>query len=230
MLKSNGKHKTQPTPMNVTHFIYAALVASAAAFFISCEDDSYRTATQRLDLVDFISDENGLSHKMVLDNGDTLRLTHPEGGFLPDTICRCQAVYRPAGGADNGVVEVTSLGQILTLPPLRYNIVYADPVSVTSAWLGGNYLNLRLLLRTKGSAHAIGFAFLGYSEADNGAQTLELMLYNNSGNDDEYFSRETFVSCALHGYIDNLKPGRDSVAIKVNEYDKGFVDHRLPLR
>ena len=86
------------------------------------------------------------------------------------------------------------------------------------------------LLRTKGSAHAIGFAFLGYSEADNGAQTLELMLYNNSGNDDEYFSRETFVSCALHGYIDNLKPGRDSVAIKVNEYDKGFVDHRLPLR
>ena len=212
MLKSNGKHKTQPTPMNVTHFIYAVLVASAAAFFI------------------FISDENGLSHKMVLDNGDTLRLTHPEGGFLPDTICRCQAVYRPAGGADNGVVEVTSLGQILTLPPLRYNIVYADPVSVTSAWLGGNYLNLRLLLRTKGSAHAIGFAFLGYSEADNGAQTLELMLYNNSGNDDEYFSRETFVSCALHGYIDNLKPGRDSVAIKVNEYDKGFVDHRLPLR
>ena len=56
------------------------------------------------------------------------------------------------------------------------------------------------------------------------------MLYNNSGNDDEYFSRETFVSCALHGYIDNLRPGRDSVAIKVNEYDKGFVDHRLPLR
>lgn len=77
--------------MNVTHFIYAALVASAAAFFISCEDDNYRAATQRLDLVDFISDENGLSHKMVLDNGDTLRLIHPEGGFLPDTICRCQA-------------------------------------------------------------------------------------------------------------------------------------------
>ena len=209
--------------------IITILSAALTFFFAACENEDSHIPTQRLDLVDFISNENGVAMQMRLDNGDTLNLLHPVKGFMNDTVCRCLAVFRPVYGYNSNTVNVTSLGQIITLPPLKYQVIYADSVDVVSTWIGGNYLNLRLSVRTKGSPHAFGFAYLGYTTANDEAKTLQLALYNNSGNDTEYFSRTVYLSCSLSSYMNVMQKGRDSVAIKINEYGKGFVTHMLAL-
>lgn len=208
---------------------FVSVLAVYAAFVTACDNDDTVSPTQRLDLVDFISDANGLASKMVLDNGDTLSLVTPASGFASDTVCRCLAVFRPESELTPDIVKVTSIGQVITLPPMHYNTIYIAPAGVTSVWRGGNYLNLRLWLRTKGSAHSFGFAYIGNTTADDGAQTFHLMLYNNSGTDEEYFSRTVYLSCALKSVMDIMQCGRDSVAISINEYDHGFVTYRLPL-
>lgn len=214
--------------MTARSFAPAALAAAAAALLLSCGDDGYAPAL-RLDLADLISDGSGLACEMALDSGDTLRLSRPAEGFADDTVCRCLTVFRLVPEAGPGVAEVTSASPIIAVQPMRYDTVHTDPVGVTSVWTGGKYLNLRLLLRTKGNPHALGFAFLGYAASGGGAQTLNLALYNDSGGDMEYFSRETFVSCSLHEAMKSLVSGRDSVAVSINEYGKGFVTYSFPL-
>lgn len=209
--------------------IIPTLAVALTMLFAACDNDDSHIPTQRLDLVEFISNENGVATQMVLDNGDTLSLLHPAGGFASDTVCRCLAVFRPVSETRPNTVNVTSIGQIITLPPTMYHVVYADPVDVVSAWTGGNYLNLRLSVRTNGSSHAFGFAYLGSTTAENGAETLQLALYNNSGKDTEYFSRTVYLSCSLKSFINAMQRGRDSVSIKINEYDKGFMTYAFAL-
>lgn len=117
------------------------------------------------------------------------------------------------------------MAQILTPAPRRYaaGTVSMDPLDVVAVWRGGVYLNFRLLVPTSGDGQVFGVVEEGIDTLANGIRLLRLTLLHDQGSDGTYYSREVYLSSPLTAYTDRLRPGSDSVEIRIATHDDVFL-------
>ena len=204
--------------------------AAAAAVLAACsgDDDARRTAPQRMDLVNLVSDSSGTCRTMVLDSGDTLALSRELDGYDSDTVTRCMVVYVARNTTPRPTAVIYSMGEPVTTWIKNYATVRFDTVKVVAAWIGGGCINLRLKVDDYGGAHYFGFAWLGWSYNPDSTRVACMALYHSARSYSGFYNRDATVCCPLSQLLPTLRQGTDSVALLTNDAGTGPSWHRMP--
>ncbi|MCQ2076450.1 MAG: hypothetical protein MJZ20_05355 [Bacteroidaceae bacterium] len=158
---------------------------------------------------------NKTIESIITDNGKTWIVTQEFTTDFVDTTIRCLAKYKLL---DNSSAHIYSLKSVFANTPVKassYKEKHTDPVKFTSAWKGGGYLNLGLILMTHGEG-THKFAFCEDSIATNNAgQKIAYFtfLHQKPVEDTEDYSETRYFCLPLKNYLDC-----DSVKININTY------------
>lgn len=212
------------------HTLASLLIAATGLLNLTaCDEDTAIAPSYRTDWVELLTNNNGAVDRMVRDNGDTLFVNNPRYGFGPDTLYRYLATYTADEGQRNRV-RIYGLSPILLLQPMQNEdeSVISDPVIPLSIWRGGNYLNLRLKIRTRNQGHYFGLVYDAIGIYPDGRRTLFLTLFHHRNGDPESFSRQVDLSCPLDWVEGKLQRGRDSILLRLNSETEGIKSYTLP--
>ncbi len=185
--------------------------------FAACDkEEESPLAAYRQDLAEVFTNFVGKTTHLLRDDGTKLSILNPQGGLTPDSAYRVIALYTES---PDGIV-IRGLSSVLSPLPreFREESVRTDPLGLTAMWRGGRYVNLRLALKTGGSAHYLGFIDRDIVRTHDGKLKACIELYHSQNNDPLYYTRETYVSCPVWGYAERLQAGRDSVELSVNTF------------
>ncbi len=205
--------------MSTLYKLLAALCA--VCYFASCSEEEAPLPSYRQDLVEILTDGQGVVRKLLRDDGTSLAILNPGGGLTPDSAYRAYALYtEQPGGA-----EVQSFAGVHSPLPAVKEAAEAkfDPVGVTACWIGGRYVNLLLRLATGGGTQHVCFLDRGIAETHDGKRKLCLEVCHSQNRDPQYYSHETYVCCPIWPYADRLHAEADSVELKVATFDGAKV-------
>lgn len=124
----------------------------------------------------------------------------------PDTTLRIVANYtREADGNDGTGVRLYAAQTAVSPMPLPAgqfeNGVKTDPASVLSIWMGLDYLNVVLEVKTGGESHAFHFVEEEVRWNETAARReVCLSLYHDAGDDPQYYTRRAYLSIPLAQY------------------------------
>lgn len=183
---------------------------------LSCSEDD-AAASYRFDYADMTTTPSGRADKLLLDDGNTLKIQNDYATQRPSQTFR---VYAASEQLATGV-RLVNYAEVLTDVPHKFDEskVKTDPVDVVSVWHGGRYVNFILGLKTGASAHRHAFSIIddGITTDAEGIKTLHLRLYHNQNGDDMSYTRKVAFSCN----IDSQKPllGSDyKIEVVVNTF------------
>jgi major membrane immunogen (membrane-anchored lipoprotein) len=201
----------------------------------ACEQEVYDKGDtaysyMRADFVDATVDGDKNVTTVTTDDGQQLQLTSPFTAkwiTTPDTTYRTVMYYNLKGEQ----AEVINMRQLATMTIksiyLFKGSFKSDPLTLESAWLGGNkrYLNLGVIMKVGAvnqddELQTVGVFADTLTVDDDGLRTYHIRLYHDQGGVPQYYSQRYFLSIPVGG----LKA--DSLRLTVNTYDgmvvKGF--------
>ena len=116
----------------------------------------------------------------------------------------------------------TSLGDVgVGMPLCTEYACTSDPLDVSSVWLGGGFLNLRLIVKTRlEGAQYFGFIDRGLVSWPDGRTTASVQLYHDQSGDPVSFSRTAYLSMPLSAFDGVLTSG-DTIRLRVNTFGEG---------
>lgn len=207
-------------------FGYILFLSVCLLLTTSCEKDDEISANFEMEFVELQTDHTGTAFKLTTDQNESFNIINQLSGLKADTIYRFVTVFvREANGVrlTNYTPAVSGKPDVFEKTPIVTN-----PVTFQSMWRGGHYLNATVQVVGKEKRHAFAYMYQGLKQKTDGHRILNLLLYHNADNDMEAFSRTAYLSCDLADYKDSLQTGRDSIFFTINEYNKGFVIHKIP--
>lgn len=201
----------------------------------ACKKDEYVYPNVISTFIDVTTDSEGTLQNLVSDKGETLQILNRKGldGLTPDSIYRSVSIYEPKEINTQGQVTALlySCQLIIAVKPVTVDklpdgIAKTDPLNIQSVWKSGRYINLILLPMAKEKSHIFHFMEEGITDNGDGSHTLYLTLYHNQNGDYEAFTRKSYLSIPLWAYENRLTSG-DKVIIRINTYEKGFVNYEF---
>lgn len=212
----------------------AALLILLLPFCFSCSDDDGETAPPYVTtLGELLTGAGGKAVTFIPDGYTPRNVTSTHSGLAADSLYRVmvRALY-----TEENNVHLQQVAAVLSPMPrhIAEEKQKCDPVEVLALWGSGRYVNMRLALHTATEPHAFAFIEKGIEELPDGTRCLRLHLYHDRGNNPEYYTRETHLSCPIYQYADvsrpeeqRLRKGQDSVYFTITTYH-GAQEIRLP--
>lgn len=198
--------------MSSSRSIFLALLCVLSACF-GCTDDETPQPALRFDMGEVRTDDHGRAIQFIPDGGRKFTITNPPAvTYRPDTVYRAILSYTSHG-------DKLTAYQFLPMPvhearPLKTAPAHLDPVTLISAWRGGNYLNMRVgLAGSYGAGHRLEIGELGIDSTHGEARVLWLWLLHGAGNDRADFVSEVYLTVTLTPFADRMRTGRDSVEL-----------------
>lgn len=199
----------------------------AACALTACSEDNPPIAPYTQGLVEVVTDATGHAVRLIPDDGHSLTIDN--AGSWPDltadSLYRAQALYvvTPTRAEVHGLEAVIS-----PMPDAFHDVpVRTDPVAVKAVWRGGRYANLHISIPTGGGGHRFGFIERGIATKEDGHKVLTIDLHHDQSGDAAHYHRDVLLSCPLYGYTADLRPGTDSVLLRINT-DRGTFEKSLP--
>lgn len=197
---------------------FLTVLAIGVLTLMACNDDDTYMSAWREDLAELYTVSDGRVDRLVLDDGTAFRVENSVVLQSPDTVRR---VFCAFVETDIGQARLGSYKFVVTIDPLSSagRTIVQDPLSVVSAWRAGNYVNLKLDLKTGPSSksHIFGFYEQAIEPNPNGGKMLKLVLHHDQNSDDLYYTRSIYLSAALRNYANRLAAG-DSISLSVQTF------------
>ncbi|MBR6926527.1 MAG: hypothetical protein IKH52_04885 [Bacteroidaceae bacterium] len=208
------------------------LFISCLLIFACSDDDGEIAPAYITTLAEIQTDGNGRPKTLIPDAAGVRTITSTHKALTPDSIYRVQvrALYDGEERAHLYQIAnvVSPMPRAFSKDKRKYH-----PVELLSLWSSGRYINMRLALHTATEPHAFAFVEEGIDQLNDGTRRLRLHLYHDQGNNPEYYTRETYISCPIYRYGESSTPqeklltaGRDSIVFTVTTY-KGEQTLRL---
>ncbi len=205
-------------PKTWLHTLFTLFFILHSSFFIvSCSKDTYHypdvkeeffTAKTGTDsLINTIITDDGIS-RQVVESEDIDRLT-------PDSIIRLLGYYEEHS---NNTVKLHSFIPVTAPLPVPCE-EYADsvptaPVSIQSAWMGYEHINMLLNIQSAGKPHRISFLIDQYQAPDSlGVSSATFSIHHNDGGDAQIYQSRAYASLPLYPYLSSSVRQLD---VKVN--------------
>jgi hypothetical protein len=196
----------------------------------SCGDDSdYVYPNVVTQMVDILTDADGVATSILTDAGHEYAIQAREGldGLTADSTYRMVVQYVELEGDEIKLYTAQKAISPNPKPIEEFKQVKTDPVSLTSIWRGGEYLNLVVKAQVKTESHNYHFMETGIdTRQTDGHRIVNLTLYHDRNDDVEAFSRTVYLSVPLRKYADALLPG-DSIRFSLNTYEDGFIERKF---
>ncbi|WP_158608355.1 NigD-like C-terminal domain-containing protein [Alloprevotella sp. OH1205_COT-284] len=203
--------------MNSTHLrqLFCGMLVCCGLLLAACNDDDAPFPPWRFELCELTTDARGTVEQVRFDDGRSLSPLQPISALRPDTLYRALALYL---STTDGKADLRRLSNVVSPMPKTFEAgIRTAPVEIITLWRTKRYLNLRIgVPRNEGKKHYFGFANHGIKRHDNGRRCLHLELYHERIGTEVHYYEETFLSCPLYPYADQLTRGTDSVAITIN--------------
>jgi hypothetical protein len=188
--------------------------------FAACKEDQYHYPSVKLEYLTATTGSDGALQSVVTDAGQTFAVLEDESNTrtTPDTLLRIVSNYEQQ--TDNGVKLYAIAAAIAPLPRPAESFkegVKRSPATVTSIWMGLNYLNILLDIKAQSKRHLFGFV-----EDENtldeaaGLRTVRLSLYHDDNDDVPAYSQRVYASVPLLPYLD---AGRVALSFTLVGYD-----------
>ena len=183
----------------------------------ACADDTETWPPMRADLGLLTTSSEGRAATFLPDGREALRVGSGPAGLAPDSTYRVVATYR----TENGAAVITGVSTVMVAVPHAYKEEKTDPLDVSSVWLGGGFLNLRLIVKTRlEGAQYFGFIDRGLVSWPDGRTTVSVQLYHDQSGDPVSFSRTAYLSMPLSAFDGVLTLG-DTIRLRVNTFGEG---------
>lgn len=183
----------------------------------ACADDTETWPPMRADLGLLTTSSEGRAATFLPDGREALRVGSGPAGLAPDSTYRVVATYR----TENGAAVITGVSTVMVAVPHAYKEEKTDPLDVSSVWLGGGFLNLRLIVKTRlEGAQYFGFIDRGLVRWPDGRTTASVQLYHDQSGDPVSFSRTAYLSMPLSVFDGVLTTG-DTIRLRVNTFGEG---------
>lgn len=190
------------------------LLALFTACLMSCQDEQEYVESQTLCFATAYTDHDGHIEVLKDDMGNEYMVNDSRWILEPDRTCRVVCVYTLS---DNNVATIYGVAQPFTSEAVDESQVpsdsrVTDPIGVTSAYIGGGYLNMVLGIRVKNeeSKHELLPVRM---ESDS----LVITLYHNAGGGTGVYTKTAYLCIPLSGYgLDK----NDTVFLKYHGYEE----------
>lgn len=183
----------------------------------ACADDTETWPPMRADLGLLTTSSEGRAANFLPDGREALRVGSGPAGLAPDSTYRVVATYR----TENGAAVIAGVKTVMVAVPHAYKEEKTDPLDVSSVWLGGGFLNLRLIVKTRlEGAQYFGFIDRGLVSWPDGRTTACVQLYHDQSGDPVSFSRTAYLSMPLSAFDGVLTSG-DTIRLRVNTFGEG---------
>lgn len=191
---------------------------------VACEDEVDPLPAYVQTLADLQVGPDVVRQTLTLEDGRTLGVLNPVGGFPADTLARVYAIY--VEDEAKGGVRLYGLQRVFSprAEAIPAEEVRRDPVKVISVWkTGTRWLNLHLGIMSGGQAHTCAFAEEWEAAVGDRPAKVRITLYHDRGDDGEFYTEDAYLCCPLRHYADSLRAGVDSVEVRVQAYDGEVV-------
>lgn len=196
-----------------------------SVLFVACTTDSYETGDGKYSLLtaDFCMAHSSEAKQLdyaLLDTGDSLRLSPvatAEWATTKDSLYRTLLYYnvsetktvKPYSAVAVNVLRPSTKAEVTGMP--------MDPLTLTSSWLGGGYLNLNITLKTGVADEQDAKQKLGLACDSISAGVYYLRLVHDQAAVPEYYSVSTYASIPLASF-----PKGSTLRLRIPTY-KGEV-------
>ena len=186
----------------------------------SCSKDKYHYPDVKEEFFTAKTGADSLINTIITDDGVSRQVVESENidRLTPDSIMRLLGYYEEHG---NNAVKLHSFIPVtspLAVPYEQYNdSVPTAPVSIQSAWLGHEYLNMLINVQSAGKPHRISFLIQQYQAPDSlGASSATFSIHHNDGGDAQIYQSRAYASLPLYPYLSSSVRQLD---VKVNYLD-----------
>ena len=185
----------------------------------ACGEDDYHYPDIVMAYLTAHSGADGRLETVLADDGALYEVLNSVSAphETTDTTLRIVANYaREAdenGGTGVRLYAAQTAVSPIPLPAGQFeNGVKTDPASVLSIWMGLDYLNVVLEVKTGGESHAFHFVEEEVRwDAAASRREVDLLLYHDAGDDPPYYTRRAYLSVPLRQYaVDGAK----SIAVR----------------
>lgn len=207
--------------------LYVTWLLGLLLLIASCSEDEYDYPSVRLEFVTVKAGADGSIQSLVPDKGTQLQVLEDrtKSSIASNASRRVMSNYEVVLTDGVATARIYSLQNVVTPEPkLADDPAFAgglqiDPVSVTSIWIGRDYLNMILDVKVQGGkTHVFGIVEEGIEETD--AETIvTLTLFHNANKDKEYYNRRAYISVPLTKYA--IKESDKAIRIKFKYHTYG---------
>lgn len=174
----------------------------------ACDEDEYHYPSVKLEYLTAFSGADGSLHSILTDDGTTFPIVEDASNRRVDANSSARIVsnYGNVVAADGtvGVKLYATLNAVSPLPMAADKFkdgVKKDPADILGIWMGLNYLNVTLDVKTQGGKHQFGFIEDEVAtDAETGHSEVSLTLYHNAGNDMQAYTNRAYLSVPLQQY------------------------------
>ena len=179
---------------------------------VSCsDDDDYYYPSVKLDFLTAQAGADGSLQSILTDEGETLAVVEDASNTRIDANSSLRIVsnYGKATTAngESGAKLYAVLKAISPVPQPEDKFkdgIKRDPVNVLSIWMGIDYLNLMLEIKSQNKSHA--FHFIEdetITDIETGTRTVRLSLYHDDGGDVQAYTKRAYASVPLRQYAED---------------------------
>ena len=179
---------------------------------VSCsDDDDYYYPSVKLDFLTAQAGADGSLQSILTDEGETLAVVEDASNTRIDANSSLRIVgnYGKAATAngESGAKLYAVLKAISPVPQPEDKFkdgIKRDPVNVLSIWMGIDYLNLMLEIKSQNKSHA--FHFIEdeiITDIETGTRTVRLSLYHDDGGDVQAYTKRAYASVPLRQYAED---------------------------
>jgi hypothetical protein len=203
-------------PLRWLRLLFAAVATSV--FAMSCsEDEGESMPPMLMDFVEAHTDANCRVVKISSDAGRSFVVAQNITAGVADTTYRCVCRYTLDESESNA--DIFSLQHIYSLPPFPksdFEKHPAAPVTVSSVWKGGDYINLILKVLTTGKGtHSFAFCEEGFADNADGKKIVNVtVLHERPQGDAESYTQDVYMSIPMGDYACQC----DSIAVNIPTY------------
>ncbi len=186
----------------------------------SCSKDSYHYPDVKEEFSTAKTGTDSLINTIITDDGISRQVVESENidRLTPDSVIRLLGYYEEQS---NNTVKLHSFIPVtapLPVPCEEYlDSVPTAPVSIQSAWLGYEHINMLLNVQSAGKPHRVSFLIDQYQAPDSlGLSFASFSIHHNDGGDAQIYQSRAYASLPLYPYLGSSVRQLD---VKVNYLD-----------
>lgn len=194
------------------------LLPVLAFMLVSCgDDDDYYYPPVKLDFLTATAGADGSLQSVLTDEGETLAIVEDASKTRIDANASVRIVSNYGKAATNGTSGVKLYAVLNAISPVPQAAdkfkdgIKRDPADILSIWMGIDYLNIMLEIKSQNGKHSFHFIEDEVTtDEEAGVRTVHLSLYHDAGGDVQAYTKRAYASVPLRQYAED---GIDKVKI-----------------
>ena len=197
------------TKLPITRYLFL-LLPLLLCLFTSCSEDDYHYPSVKLEFVTAQAGAEGSLKTIFTDDGKTYAVVEDASNTQLNANASLRVVcnYGMITAADGtqGVKLYSLLSTVSPVPQKAEQFkegIKTDPANILSIWMGLDYLNMMLDIKSQNKKHLFHFVEdeVSVDPTDATHSIVRLTLYHDEGNDVQAYTKRAYLSVPLQQYV-----------------------------